>query len=327
MMGLGTALGLAACSATPRPVPDAATPGIVTDGYFTMADGARLPYRRWLPAVAPGTDPWLVILALHGFNDSRDAWEIPAPYFQRAGIAIYAPDQRGFGAAPDRGLWPGEPVMVDDIVQMARMMRQRYPRARLVLMGESMGGALLMRAATRPLPPPADAYVLCAPAVWSRAQMGILLSSGLWLVSGIAPWWRVTGEEVPIRVEASDNRAALLRLAHDPLTIIATRFDVVRGLTNTMDAAQASAPDFTAPGLFLYGGKDDLVPAEATAAMWRKLPASARCAFYPAGYHLLLRDHDRAAPIGDIIAWLHDPATWLPSGADVAAGAWLTTQG
>ncbi len=67
----------------------------VPDDVFTMADGARLPARVWLPP--DGQAPAAVILALHGFNDSRDQWALPAPVFADAGIAVYAPDQRGFG--------------------------------------------------------------------------------------------------------------------------------------------------------------------------------------------------------------------------------------
>ena len=317
-------LGLSGCARPGRTLPVSTAPP-VTSGVFTMDDGFALPYRTWFPDGPPHT----VILALHGFNDSRDAWEYPAPDFQAAGMAIYAPDQRGFGATADRGGWAGVPRMAADAVAMSRTIRARHPGARFVLMGESMGGALAMVAATAPEPAAADAYVLLAPAVWGREQMGILLSSGLWIVSSVAPGWEVTGAEVPIRIRASDNREALIRLAEDPLTIRRTKFGTLRGLTDSMDAAQAAAPRFAAPGLFLYGGQDQLVPAHATAAMWRRLPDTpgnaARRALYPNGYHLLLRDHDRQAPIRDVLAWLADPGALLPSGADFAAGAFLAT--
>ncbi len=102
----------------------------------------------------PRAAPKAVVLALHGFNDSRDAWEIPAPDFAAAGIALYAPDQRGFGEAPGRGLWAGADAMADDAAEMARLLRRRYSGAKLYLMGESMGGAVLMRLASRAEAPP-----------------------------------------------------------------------------------------------------------------------------------------------------------------------------
>ena len=49
-----------------------------------------------------------------------------------------------------------------------------------------------------------------------------------------------------------------------------------------------------------------------------------RRAVYPNGYHLLMRDLDRQAVIGDVIAWIRHPDGLLPSGADIAAAAWAT---
>jgi acylglycerol lipase len=97
-------------------------------------------------------------------------------------------------------------------------------------------------------------------------------------------------------------------------------------LVDLMDRAEAGAPHFHAPSLFLYGGRDELVPPRATAATWRALPAGPVRAFYPDGYHLLLRDKERGVPIGDVLAWIHHPDEKLPSGAEAAAAEWLRKQ-
>jgi acylglycerol lipase len=293
-------------------------------GAFVMADGMRLPYRTWLPNGKHIDAPWAVMLALHGMNDSRDAWEYPGPEFAQHGIAVFSPDQRGFGDTSVRGFWPGTQMLVDDAGEMARQLRQRYPHARLILMGESMGAAVLMRLATSAHPPKVDGYVLVAPAVWGRAEMNVFLRTGLWLASNLLPGMTVTGSVA--RVTASDNREAIRRLSQDPLTIHGTRFDTIKGLVDLMDAALAAAPRFQAPALFLYGGRDELIPDRATAATWRELPAEPVRAFYPAGYHLLLRDHERVTPIDDILAWIRNPTMPLPSGADRAAAVWLASQ-
>jgi alpha-beta hydrolase superfamily lysophospholipase len=326
---LAAALALPGC-ADPRAAapPGAPVPAIAqagpTDGVFTMNDGATLPYRAWLPADTPADGPWAVMLALHGMNDSRDAWEIPAPAFADAGIAVFSPDQRGFGAAPDRGRFAGADRLAEDAATMARDLHRRYPHARLILMGESMGAAVLMRMAAMPDPPPADGYVLVSPAVWDRSEMNVFMRAGLWFMAGVFPWATATGSLA--HVTASDNRAALVRLYEDPLTIHDTRFDSLRGLVDLMDAAQASAHALPVPVLLLYGGKDELIPPRATAAAWRAVPMGAREAFYPGGYHLLMRDRDRAAVIGDVESWIANPSAPLPSGADQRAGIWLAGQ-
>ncbi|MBN8897156.1 MAG: alpha/beta hydrolase, partial [Rhodospirillales bacterium] len=109
-----SAMALAACTAELAPPGVPLGPPAETADAFVMPDGARLPFRAWLP----GGDPWAVVLALHGMNDSRDAWEYPGPDFAQAGIALYAPDQRGFGASATRGLWAGGPGMAADVRAM-----------------------------------------------------------------------------------------------------------------------------------------------------------------------------------------------------------------
>jgi alpha-beta hydrolase superfamily lysophospholipase len=291
-----------------------------TADAFVMPDGMRLPYRVWLPDGPPRA----VMVALHGMNDSRDAWEIPAPDFAAAGIAVFSPDQRGFGDTAVRGYWPGTQALVDDARHMAALLHARYPRARLILLGESMGAAELMCLATGPDAPGGASYVLVSPAVWSRSEMNPFERGGLWLMSHLLPGFTVTGQAA--HVLASDNREALIRLSRDPLTIHDTRFDTIDGLVNLMDAAAAAAPRFVAPSLYLYGGKDELIPPDAMARVWRALPAGPVRAFYPGGYHLLMRDLERGAPIGDIVSWLMDPEAPLPSGAEAAAAAWLARQ-
>jgi len=314
---------LAACT------PAAAPPGLarlapaVQDGAFVMEDGMRLPFRAWLPE----GEPLAVVLALHGFNDSRDAWAIPAPDFAAAGVALYAPDQRGFGATAARGLWPGADALADDAQAMAALLRARHPAARLVLMGESMGGAVLMHLATRGVALPVDGLVLLAPAVWGRAAMNLFMQGGLWFAATFVPGMTVSRPPPMVRIVASDNIEALRALGRNPLTIRSTRFDTIRGLVDLMDLALAAAPRFPdMPALVLYGAKDTIIPAAATRATWTQLPRGrVRRSFYPRGYHLLPRDLGRAAPIGDILAWLRDPESLLPSDGERAAAQWLDT--
>jgi alpha-beta hydrolase superfamily lysophospholipase len=317
-LALLASLAVAGCASATALSGPVIMPPSLADDAFIMPDGARLPYRVWLPEGPPKA----MLLALHGFNDSRNAWTFAAPAFAAAGIAVYAPDQRGFGAAPGRGLWPGGDTLVDDADAMTRLLRARNPSLKLFVIGESMGGAVAMRLATERRPPVAG-YILSAPAVWGRARMNFAMESGLWLMATIMPGLTVSRSPVP--VTPSDNRDALIRLSRDPLTVRETRFDSLRGLVDLMDAALAAAPHFTAPGLFLYGGHDDLVPPRATAAIWESLPASAIRAFYPNGYHLLSSDLGRAAPIGDVIAWITEGHA--PTGAENAASLWLASQG
>jgi alpha-beta hydrolase superfamily lysophospholipase len=293
----------------------------ITDGLFTMADGAVLPYREWLPSAAPDT----VVLALHGINDCADAWEAPSAHFVAAGIGVIAPDQRGFGAAAGRGRWHGTEAMVQDALTMVAETRARFPAARLFLAGESMGAAILMVLAARHPKLPVAGYVLSAPAVWGRQEMAAAFRLSLWWAHKTVPWLRLSATRLGIK--PSDNQDALNRAMHPAVKRRSASITALKGLTDLMDAALATAGEERGPTLFLYGGKDQLVPKRAMAACWTRERAASACdqvfAFYPDGYHLLQRDLAGAIVTRDVVHWLLDAHTPLPSGADDRAEHWL----
>jgi acylglycerol lipase len=291
---------------------------IVTSGFFHLPDGAVLPYRYYPPQGKLRA----VVLALHGYTDSRDGWVILAKTLNPRGIAIYAPDQSSFGATANRGYWPGTDRLVDEARDMAVILRGQYPEQKLFVMGESMGGAIgiLLGASTNP--PPVDGYVLSAPAVWGGAAMDPAYRAVLGLADAVAPGKRFTGQAV--HVVASDNRAALIAFGEDPLTIHAPRLDNLAGLVRLMGQAQAACADFRQKALILYGGHDQLIPPEAMRRCWNAIPASApvTLAFYPPDYHLLPRDKERAVPDNDIADFIlgEGPSSAAPSLATVFLG-------
>jgi alpha-beta hydrolase superfamily lysophospholipase len=298
----------------------------LTADRFITADGVALPLRVWLPQEAPQA----VVLALHGLNDYSNAFTLPAPGLTAQGIAVYAYDQRGFGAAPRRGHWAGETVMAEDAILAASLLRERYPGLPLYLLGESMGGAVAILAATGPGSAPVDGVILAAPAVWGRQKMNVFQRVGLWAI-GQMPSMQVSQRSMPYRVQASDNIPMLRGLGADPLVIKKTRTDMLTGIVDLMSAALARAPRLTVPTLVLYGQTDEIVPRDAVAEFVARLPAAARrnqhLALYAKGYHLLLRDLQAATVLADIGAWMHDPLAGLPSGADQGARAALTGRG
>jgi len=312
---------LAAC--TPQVIPAGPRLGAAAleEDALTMEDGARLPLRAW----RPDGPPRAVLLCLHGFNDSRNFMVGPADTLTAAGIAVYAYDQRGFGGAPNRGVWPGSATLAADAAAAARLLGARHPGTPLILLGESMGGAVLLLAATGESPPPAAGYVLLAPAVWGRVTMPGLMVGLLRVLSRTVP--RVAVASGVPGIVPTDNPDALRRLARDPLTIRETRVDTTKGLVDLMDDALDAAPRLgpgRPPVLLVYGARDRLVPPVATRALLDRLPPGnpARIAFYGGIHHMPLRDLGAPTVIGDLLAWIDRPAAPLPSGADVAGEAW-----
>ena len=308
-------IALAACAPRLQPLgPDVTqsmTPQLTVDS-FTTRDGVALPARRWLPDGAPRG----VIIALHGFNDYGNAFADIGTFLASHGIAVIAYDQRGFGAAPQPGIWPGRQILSADFRDVLAATRAAYPGVPVHALGESMGGGVLM-AAWAQTPYPVDSVILVAPAVWGRATMPFYQTAALWMTTYTTPWLRVSGGG--LKRQPSDNIEMLRALGRDPLVIKETRVDAIWGITNLMDDALAGAGRFTAPSLILYGAKDDIVPARATLDMLASLPppsAPRKVAIYDTGFHMLLRDLEAETFWRDILAWLDNPTDGLPSGAD-----------
>lgn len=295
---------------------------IPADEWWVLSDQARIPVRIWR-----ATPQKAIILALHGFNDSRDAWEDAANYFLQAGITLYAPDQRGFGQAPLRGNWAGSQRMIRDLNEEITLLKSRHPDTPLYVMGESMGGAVSMCLAAQPNAPKVNGYILLAPAVWGHKQLGLVPDMILRFVNAIAPNWQLTGRHVPVKITATDNDESLLRLYFNPLSLRKTRIKALYGLVNLMSKAAKASPYVHSPMLVIYGDHDQLVPASSMKKVWRKLPIWVRKDYVPGGYHLLLRDKNRQIVAQDIISWIMDADQFLPSGGDIATSTWLSIKG
>lgn len=314
LIGLAVMLVIAACAPRLQPAGPAATEPRLEAHAFVTGDGLELPVRRWLPEGPPKA----VILALHGFNDYSNAFDGPARLWSTRGIATYAYDQRGFGAAPHPGLWPGTWLLVSDLEAMSALVRRRHPGVPFYLLGESMGGAVVMTAMAGERPPAVDGVILVAPAVWGRETMDIFKRAALWLAARTVPWLKLTGRGLGLT--PSDNVEMLKRLSLDPLVIKETRVDAIYGVVDLMDAALEAAPGLAGRLLVLYGENDEIVPRRPIRAMLDRLPpappAVRRVAVYPEGYHMLTRDLQAEVVIEDIAQWIAEPEAALPSGAD-----------
>lgn len=312
---------LAACAPRLQEIGTPVDQPRLSESAIHMPDGADLPLRSWKPWDRPAE---AVILALHGFNDYSRGFAAPGKGMARRGFIFYAYDQRGFGLAPERGIWAGQEQMIDDLRVAARLIKAEHPDLPLFLLGESMGGAVILNAAVSNDPPVADGLILAAPAIWGWQTLPPLARKITETAARVIPW--VTVVPTGIHIEASSNRAALLDLAHDPLVIKQTRIDTALGLVNLMtDAFDAAAKLAKPRWLVLFGQREAILDRGAVnqaLPQFRDLPPEqGRIAIYPRGYHLLLRDFDQYTVYDDMAAWIREPGAPLPSGADKRGAA------
>ena len=314
-------LTLSACS-HPRIQAPAATPGYhATLGVdsVVMADGYKLPMKVW-PAKS---GPVAIVLALHGFNDYSNAFDAVGKTFASDLITTYAIDQRGFGATEQRGIWAGHDIMHADFLTTASLLCQQHPGVPLFLLGESMGGAVILSAARQLESGCIQGVILSAPAVWGWQTMPWWQTVSLRLLAHTFPGNTVTGENLDIT--PSDNDEMLRALGRDPLIIKQTRIDALYGLTDLMEAALVDSSALKIPALILYGEHDEIIPPEPFCRMVNNLPTRAmsswRLVLYPDGYHMLPRDLQGEVVMRDMITWIHNRGAALPSNQELLEDA------
>jgi acylglycerol lipase len=304
-----------ACTATPvRFAGPPLQPSMLTDTEIVTADGYALPLHRWMPAGPPDA----VVLGLHGFNDYGAGLNALAEALTPDGIAVYAYDQRGFGATAHPNAWHGQDALVADAIDVAHLLRARYPDTPLFLVGKSMGGAIALLAMTSDRPPPIDGTVLIAPAVAGMDAMRWYQRVGLWLGSLVAP-----GMELPVQlaqamgVRPTDQPWVIDALRADPLVRHSASIEMLDHLAELMGAALEAAARFDGHTLILYGARDDIIHPMSICAMLDRLPDQdgplTSVIIYPRGFHLLTRYSRRIHTFADIAEWLTAPGAPLTS--------------
>lgn len=148
----------------------------VEDGEFSKA--LKIPTYEWMPAGAP---PKCIFLAIHGLTLHGRRYKMIGRSLAVSGAGVVAMDMRGFGrckfdekkqfstADDDREKVDHE-KSYNDIVQLAKLIQQKYPDLKIFAMGESLGCTFCVKLAAEH-PELITAIVLSAPAVKVNKEM------------------------------------------------------------------------------------------------------------------------------------------------------------
>ncbi len=281
-------------------------------GVMTLQDATPLQIRVWSAAT-----PRRIVIGVHGFNDYSKAFDpLARSLVADLQATVYAYDQRGFGANPSPGVWPGADRLIDDLREVVDQLRDRHPGLPITVIGESMGGAVVLRASTESPGLPVGQLILKAPALWGAETMPWYQRAGLQMMNAVAPNFTFSGRGVrALGIKPTDDPEVARDLSRDPLFIKETRVSSLVGVTDLMGQALHHPMSFPAPTLVLYGLNDRIIP-HAPVCSWlsrldgesSSLPGHVQFLIYPEGWHLLTRQLRAAEVIRDITQWIRSSA-------------------
>jgi Lysophospholipase len=243
---------VAGCVPAPPPLIDAPLAGM----REVTADWQGPP--AFIPVVQ--RQPALVVVAVHGLKGSAGVFSSPAQRWSDRGILTYSVTL----SYPDT-----TPVQVNRLI---RLVGERHPGIPLMVVGESLGGSLVVSALARSDAPRVDGLVLAAPAVWPDSLSFAALQGVLGLIAYLpgeagAPFW-----------------------------------SKVIGL---MNEARERAPAVRCrPILVLTGDLDEVVPRQGVDVLVSRLGAGAELRVYPNGGHTLFRNAGGEEVTDQVAEWM-----------------------
>lgn len=282
-----------------------------SENTFVSFDGSALGLTVWGEDIEA---PKYVVVGVHGMNDYANAFHMAAPWWAERGVRTYAYDQRGFGRSPDRGIWPNEDAMREDLRTAVRVAREEHPDAVLTVVGISMGGAVAMTTFGQDGAPEVDRLILSGPGLRGMNAIPWIQRVALRVSATVRPGWIVTPPKRFVKIEPSDNVEMLRRTWSDPLMQRVNRIDQVYGVVALMENAHKKASGLPENTLLLYGAKDIVIPESGVKRTTPFLPSHVQTAYYPKGYHMLMRDLQAETVWADQLAFMKDPEADRPSG-------------
>jgi acetolactate decarboxylase len=247
----------------------------------------------------------IIVVCIHGLGLCAMAYKQLAKEFSDAGIDGYGVNVRGFGPDRDKADYAKLNCIdtASDIGKLLVDIRKQYPGYKVYLVGESMGGALAIRAAAEN----ADLIdgVVCSAPAWKLLKMRSTAVKGvveLYLFRSRKPGMASRGV---IHQATTDHELREHWLAGQSHKMKLTRKEAT-AFVRFVSKTDSYAKRVTKPVLVMQGLDDRLVSPKAVAKLFGDIPASNKEFLIDAkGEHLLLEEGKFSPVLLDtLITWL-----------------------
>lgn len=224
------------------------------------------PCRSWIDRDVKQT---AVVLCIHGLGLNADCFNDFGTRMSHRGIAVYAIDVRGFGSwmKLKNGKALKFDACLDDIKTLLPNLRANHPGLPIFLLGESMGGAIVLRASSM-YPELMDGLISSVPS-GQRYKDGTDLKVGVKLITGARKQFDVGTSIVDQATKNERLREIWESSPRNRMDLSAVQLvDFQTFMDGNNDAA---AKITTLPVLMLQGTLDRLVKAQGTWEIFNEL--------------------------------------------------------
>ena len=222
-------------------------------------------------------------------------------------------DLQGFGKNANKGSWFSIDSHIDDILKLLKILKQENPKKKIYLLGESMGGAIVLSLANSKKNLPIDGIILVAPVIWNFTERNFFKSLTLNFFSKIFPSIKISGDGL-IDVKASDNIKMLKQLSKDPYFIHKPTLESLNGIIKLMDKSFYDSQNYLKnpayDTLMIIPIIDEIIPRKPLLELLndkevlKKFDDRIKLSIYEKNYHMILRDINGNRVTREIKEWI-----------------------
>ena len=263
-------------------------------------DGTQM----FLSVYRPDNDkPRALLIILHGLGSHAGDFRELGKYYADKGLAVFIPDQRGFGHYSGlKGHVMSFDEYVEDLQNLVMHAKDRYLNNIVFVFGSSMGAINAVRYALK-YPKEIDGLILHSPGVAQNLDIGI----GKKIAGNLLSLLNVK-RYVPSDIEYEDatrNERKIKHMETDPLRfqMVTPRFGI-EGLKAAEEGFN-SASLIKLPVLLQQAGADKLVDPKRSKEFFDTLASADKTwKLYDGLYHQLHDEPEKEKVLGDMTDWL-----------------------
>jgi alpha-beta hydrolase superfamily lysophospholipase len=269
------------------------------EGNFKGVRDAKIYYQAWLPDEVVRA----VLLVVHGLGEHSSRYMNVVQHFVPLGYAVYALDHIGHGKSEGaRELVKRFEDYTDTLAIYEGMVRDWQAAKPIFLLGHSMGGLI---ASYYLLDHQADfaGAIISAPAVKVSDTISPLTITLSKLLSALVPKMGMLALDAGA---VSRDPTVVDAYANDPLIYHGkTPARLAAEMLKAMLHVTEEANIINLPLLVLQGGEDKMIDPDGAQMLYDKAQSEDKTIkVYPALYHEIFNEPERAEVLGDVERWL-----------------------
>lgn len=245
---------------------------------WTASDKVNIYAKEWKVEF-----PKAVIALVHGLGEHCNRYNHMAAYFAKHNIAMVGYDRRGHGQSDGkRGHTPNYETFLQEVDQLLKVTKSRYPVTPIFLYGHSMGGNILLKYLISRNPSVQGAISSAAFIEFPDAPPALLIAIGKlmrWIYPAFSQSNNLNAADV-----SSDPEVVKAYIA-DPLVHDRITSATAIGMIETAKELEAYQGAISIPTLLMHGNQDKMTGFEGSKKFAKRVSGNLSYKEWDGAYH------------------------------------------